>query len=310
MRPFSIRLFSPSGAPDGILVASRDDWPGRAVIFPRALAGEVKGRKEYQQPGIYILVSSKRMYIGEGDPVGDRIDSHVKHKDFWKKGVFFTAEGGRLNKAHVQHLESRLIALAKHAHRVPLDNANQPTVPALSEEEHAFTENFLHEVLLMLSLLGFWQFSLDEEDSDDSQEDAESAPSAEESAVVSTGKRAAMYSSIPKSLQFKLSARNADATLEVTEGGVVIKAGSRVADPVTDRFELDAPSYAALRRQLCEAGVIAQTTEGLVFTIDQFFSSGSAAAAVVRGAISNADWWKGSQDKSLGDYIREVKAKA
>lgn len=310
MRPFSIRLFSPSGAPDGILVASRDDWPGRAVIFPRALAGEVKGRKEYQQPGIYILVSSKRMYIGEGDPVGDRIDSHVKHKDFWKKGVFFTAEGGRLNKAHVQHLESRLIALAKHAKRVPLDNANQPTVPALSEEDHAFTENFLHEVLLMLPLLGFWQFSMDEEDVEDLQDEAETAANAEEAAAVSTGKRAALYTSIPLGLQFKLAARNADATLEVVEGGVVIKAGSRASDTVTDRFELDSASYAALRRQLCESGVIAQTPGGLVFTKDQFFSSGSAAAAVARGSVSNAEWWKGSQGKTLGDYIREAKAKA
>jgi hypothetical protein len=310
MRPFSIRLFSPSGAPDGVLVASRDDWPGRAVIFPRALAGEVKGRKEYQQPGIYILISAKRMYIGEGDPVGDRIDSHVKHKDFWKKGVFFTAEGGRLNKAHVQHLESRLIALAKHADRVPLDNANQPSVPALSEEDHAFTENFLHKVLLMLPLLGFWQFSVDEEDADDPKDDPDASSAADETATISNGKRAALYSSIPKGLQFKLTARNADATLEVIEGGVVIKAGSRVADPVADRFELDAPSYAAMRRQLCESGVIAQTETGLVFGKDQFFSSGSAAAAVARGAISNADWWRGSQGKSLGDYIREAKAKA
>lgn len=310
MRPFSIRLFSPSGAPDGILVASRDDWPGRAVIFPRALAGEVKGRKEYQQPGIYILVSSKRMYIGEGDPVGDRIDSHVKHKDFWKKGVFFTAEGGRLNKAHVQHLESRLISLAKHANRVPLDNANQPTVPALSEEDHAFTENFLHEVLLMLPLLGFWQFSEEENDGDVAQDDGDSAANAEESAVISTGKRAAMYSSIPLGLQFKLTARNADATLEVMEGGVLIKADSRVASPVTDRFELDAPSYAAMRRQLCESGVIAQRGAYWVFTQDQFFASGSAAASVSRGAVSNADWWKGGQGKSLGEYIREAKAKA
>lgn len=310
MRPFSIRLFSPSGAPDGILVASRDDWPGRAVIFPRALAGEVKGRKEYQQPGIYILVSNKRMYIGEGDPVGDRIDSHVKHKDFWKKGVFFTAEGGRLNKAHVQHLESRLITLAKHANRVPLENANQPTVPALSEEDHAFTENFLHEVLLMLPLLGFWQFSEEEDDGDVGQDDGDSASNAEESAVVSIGKRAAMYSSIPLGLQFKLTSRNADSTLEVIEGGVLVKADSRVASPVTDRFELDAPSYAAMRRQLCESGVIAQSSVDWVFTQDQFFASGSAAASVARGAVSNADWWKGGQGKSLGEYIREAKAKA
>jgi len=310
MRPFSIRLFSASGAPDGILVASRYDWPGRAVIFPRALTGEVKGRKEYQQPGIYVLVSRKRMYIGEGDPVGDRIDAHVKHKDFWKKGVFFTAEGGRLNKAHVQHLESRLISLAKHANRAPLDNANQPAVPALSEEDHAFTENFLHEVLLMLSLLGFWQFSAEEDDGEVAQDDEDSAANTEEAVVVGTDKRAAMYSSIPQGLQFKLTARNADATLEVIEGGVLIKAGCRVASPVTDRFELDVPRSAALRRQLCESGVIALNGADWVFSQDPFFASGSAAASVARGAVSNADWWKGEQGKTLGEYVHKAKAKA
>lgn len=308
MRPFSIRLFSPSGEPEGVLIASRDDWPGRAVIFPRALLGEVKGRKEYQQPGIYILVSSKLMYIGEGDPVGDRIDTHVKKKDFWRKGIFFSAEGGRLNKAHVQHLESRLIALAKLAKRVSLDNLNQPTVPALSEEDHAFTENFLHQILLMLPILGFWQFSV-EEDDEVLNDDLDNASLADETVAVSLGKRAALYSCIPVGLQFNLNYKNSNATLEVIEGGVAIKQGSLLTEPVTARFEVDAPSYAALRRQLTESGVIASTPAGLAFIKDQFFSSGSAAAAVVRGNISNADWWKGSSGKNLGEYIREAKAK-
>ena len=308
MRPFSIRLFSPSGEPEGVLIASRDDWPGRAVIFPRELAGEVKGRKEYQQPGIYMLVSSKLMYIGEGDPVGDRIDTHIKNKDFWRRGIFFTAEGGRLNKAHVQHLESRLIAMAKLAKRVGLDNANQPTVPALSEEDHAFTENFLREVLLMLPILGFWQFSA-EEDEAVIKDDLETASAADDSANVSTGKRVALYSAIPAGLQFNLAYKNAKATLEVVEGGVLVKQGSLVADPIPERYELDSPSYAALRRQLTESGVIAPTPVGLAFTKDQFFSSGSAAATVVRATNCNSDWWKGNSGKNLGDYIREAKTK-
>lgn len=309
MRPFSIRLFSPSGEPEGVLIASRDDWPGRAVIFPRELVGEVKGRKEYQQPGVYILVSSKLMYVGEGDPVGDRIDTHVKNKDFWRRGVFFTAEGGRLNKAHVQHLESRLIAMAKLAKRVGLDNANQPTVPALSEEDHAFTENFLREVLLMLPILGFWQFSAEVDDAV-LNDDLDAANAADESASVSSGKRAALYSAIPAGLQFNLIYKNAKATLDVVEGGVLVKQGSLVADPIPERFEVDAPSYAASRRQLTESGIIAQTESGWAFTKDQFFSSGSAAATVVRASNSNADWWKGSAGKNLGDYIRDAKAKA
>ena len=308
MRPFSIKLFSPSGEPKGVLIASRDDWPGRAVIFPRELVGEVKGRKEYKQPGVYILVSSKLMYIGEGDPVGDRIDTHDKKKEFWSRGIFFTAESGRLNKAHVQHLESRLIDLAKLAKRVDLDNLNQPTIPALSEEDHAFTENFLREVLLMLPILGFWQFS-DEEDDAIIQDDLETANAVEETIISSAGKRAKLYSAMPLGLSFNLTYKNLTSNLVITEGGVLVKKDSLVVHPIPERFELDSPAYAALRRQLTESGVVADSPSGWLFTKDQFFSSGSAAASVIRATHSNADWWRGNDGKNLGDYIREAKGK-
>ena len=159
MRPFSIRLFLPSGSPDGILVATNDSWPGRAVVYPRGLAGEVKERQEYRQPGVYALLGQKRMYIGGGDPVGDCLDSDAENKDFWHKAVFFTAEGGRLDKAHVQYLESRLIALAKDSGRVSLVHENQHAAPGLSEEGYAFAERFLYEILQMLPLLGFHHLS-------------------------------------------------------------------------------------------------------------------------------------------------------
>lgn len=308
MRPFSIRLFAPAGEPEGVLVASRDDWPGRAVIFPRELVGEVRGRKEYSQPGVYILVGAQKMYIGEGDPVGERIDTHDRNKGFWRRGVFFTAEGGRLNKAHVQHLESRLIALARDAGRVAMDNRNQPAVPALSEEDHALAESFLHQMLLTLPLLGFRQFAADE---DDQAAEQDGADPGEGDAVAesSAGKRAELYSSLKRGLEFRLNYKGACATLETVENGVQVKQGSTVVEPPSTRFEVDAASYAALRRQLVDSGVIALVQGKMVFTQDQFFSAGSPAASVVRGAVSNADWWKGSDGKSLGDHLRAQRAK-
>ena len=169
MRPFSIKIFVPSGDPEGVRIVTRDDWPGKAVVFPRELLGEVKGRKEFQQPGVYLLAGGKKLYIGEGDPLGDRLESHARNKSFWKKAEFFTAEGGRLNKAHVQHLESRLIALAYEADLAEMDNGNKPLAPALSEEEYASAENFLREILLMLPLLGFWQFDDDRQEEVDAE---------------------------------------------------------------------------------------------------------------------------------------------
>lgn len=309
MRPFTIKLFVPSGNPNGVLVASRDDWPGRAVIFPRALIGEVRGRKEFNQPGVYILVGKNKMYVGEGDPVGTRLDDHVKKKDFWTRAIFFTAESGRLNKAHIQHLESKLHGVGKEVSRVTVENIQNPGEPVLSEEDRAFANGFFQEILNMLPSLGFNQFIPAAVEAGETNEPGES--SNEDAGVVgASGKRAELYASLPQGMGFKLTSKGISAELEVTEGGVIVKKGSQVVNPPSATFEANSPSYAALRQQLVESGILSVEDGKLVFSSDQFFTSASAAATVVRGNNANAEWWKASDGKTLGDYIREVKAKS
>ena len=305
MRPFSIKIFVPSGDPEGVRIVARDDWPGKAVVFPRELLGEVKGRKEFQQPGVYLLAGGKRLYIGEGDPLGDRLESHARSKGFWKKAVFFTAEGGRLNKAHVQHLESRLIALAHESGLAEMDNGNKPLAPALSEEEYASAENFLREILLMLPLLGFWQFD------DDQQEEAEAEIQEEAQRQVFSkqgGKRAGLYSSLPRGMRFGFKGADIlQSVLELVESGVVVKAGSQAVLEPRQHFEIHGASYAARRRELIESGVL-QIQGGLyVFAQDQFFSSASAAASIVAGQNQNADHWVTDDGANLGDLLRKVR---
>lgn len=305
MRPFSIKIFVPSGDPEGLRVVSRDDWPGKAVVFPRELLGEVKGRREYQQPGVYLLAGGKKLYIGEGDPVGDRLDSHARNKSFWKKAVFFTAEGGRLNKAHVQHLESRLIALAKEAGLAELDNGNQPQTPALSEEEYAASENFLREILLMLPLLGFWHFDDDRSEQDEAEIQEEIIQTAK---LTLSSKRSDLYNRLPRGMSFGFhSSSNMQATLEVVDGGVLVKANSQAVLEPKQHFEIHGASYAALRRELIESGVLAQKGSTLVFSQDQFFASASAAASVIAGQNHNADHWVTADGVNLGDLLRSAR---
>ena len=307
MRPFSIKIFVPSGDPEGVRVVSRDDWPGKAVVFPRDLLPEVKGRREFQQPGVYLLSGGKRLYVGEGDPVGDRLGDHARKKQFWKKAVFFTAEGGRLNKAHVQHLESRLVALAKNAGLAELENENQPQIPALSEEEYASAENFLREILLMLPLLGFWHFD------DDREEEVEAEIQDEAQQEVTNkraGKRAGMYSSLPRGMLFHFrGSTQLKASLELVESGVVVKAGSIAAIEPKQHFEIHGATYAAKRRELIESGILKAEGGELRFAEDQFFSSASAAASIVAGQNQNADHWVADDGSNLGDMLREARSK-
>jgi hypothetical protein len=98
------------------------------------------------------------VYVGEGDPVGPRLDSHFARKDFWQTMLVFTSKDDNLNKAHIQHLEARLIAIAHDARRCELENGNVPALPSLSEMDAAEVEGFLEEMLLCLPVLGVTVF--------------------------------------------------------------------------------------------------------------------------------------------------------
>ncbi len=139
--PFSIRIFVTNGDPDGLRIVERSNWPGKALVFPRTLLPEVKHRPEFKQTGVYLLLGPREdgegdlLYIGEGDPVLPRLESHYAQKDFWNRAAFFVTSTGALNKAHVQYLESRLIRLSLDAKRIPLDNQVQPKLPTLNEAD-------------------------------------------------------------------------------------------------------------------------------------------------------------------------------
>ena len=162
LAPFSIRMFLPSGTPDGVKVVEKSNWVGRAIAGPRSRFGELRKRSEFAKTGVYVLTGQPdpdglpTVYIGEGDPVSERLINHYKAKDFWTTAVFFINNGkdDHLNKAHVQYLEARLVSLAKDVKRCVLDNANAPQRPALSEMDTADMEVFLEQMLQIFGVLG------------------------------------------------------------------------------------------------------------------------------------------------------------
>lgn len=98
------------------------------------------------------------LYIGEGDGVRNRIESHFKNKEFWSMGIAFVSANNSLNKAHVQWLEYALVARALEIKRCKLQNANVPQEPVLNESDRADVNGFLKEILQILPLLGVRAF--------------------------------------------------------------------------------------------------------------------------------------------------------
>jgi hypothetical protein len=158
-KPYTIRLFVPDGDPNTFKIIDKMNWTGIGLEISREAWTTYRNRKELNQAGIYILFGYQEeddlptLYIGQGDGVRNRIESHEKNKVFWDKVLVFVSSNGGLNRAHITWLEWALIQQAQITGRCKLDNNATPNEPILTESEKADTQEFLNEILSILPLV-------------------------------------------------------------------------------------------------------------------------------------------------------------
>jgi hypothetical protein len=112
--PFSLLIF----VADGLRIVDKSNWIGKALVLPRALLPQVKGRTELAPTGVHLLLGpypddeGDMLYVGDGDPIRPRLKSHYAHKDFWTRAIGFTTtastlitrESGKLHKPYANQL--------------------------------------------------------------------------------------------------------------------------------------------------------------------------------------------------------------
>lgn len=83
----SIRIFLASGEADGVWVAEKSNWTGKALMAPRTRFRDLRSRSDLTGPGIYLLIGpseselqAHRFYIGETDDLPRRLDDHNRNK--------------------------------------------------------------------------------------------------------------------------------------------------------------------------------------------------------------------------------------
>jgi hypothetical protein len=278
-RPFFIRVLVPTGDPDGLRIVEKSNWPGVGVVFNRTNYKEVVRRGEFDKTGVYILVGTSEdsilptIYVGEGDPVKNRLNQHYAKKDFWDWAVFFVAKDDSLNKAHVQHLESELLRLASEAKQSKLDNGQGALVPTLSEAELVLADSFLQDILSIVPLLGLGVF----------EKTVTLKKPREMLTIASKGIKASGY--------------------EDAKGFVVVKGSQLVKSEANTIHQY----MSTLRKDLLEQGVVKDQGQGYSFAQDQVFGSPSTAAGVILGRTANGRIeWKNSEGKTL----KQLQAKA
>lgn len=156
-----LKMFFTNDDIDGLSTFEFSNYTIQGTMFPRASLGDFKNRKESQKPGVYLLFNDEYLtdegllYIGEGDPVLPRLQSHSVNKDFWTYAVVFTSKDENLTKTQIQYIESRLIKLSIDSRRIKLDNSREEDIPSISESGQCEVELFLDVILDMLHALRF-----------------------------------------------------------------------------------------------------------------------------------------------------------
>jgi Domain of unknown function (DUF4357) len=283
MPGFSISIFLPDGDPRGRRVATRSHWTGEAVMVSRAQYPEVASDPRFQRTGVYVLTGpsedpsrTARVYIGQGDVVRSRINSHLANKDFWTDVLVFTKTDESLDKADATQLEARLVGLAKEAQRAELDNANEPSPPALASAKEADVQSFLEDMLPIFRVLGIDAFET-------------SIPSGD-----LVGPAVANSSAI---LSFNLSGGIGHG-YQTTDGFVVLK-GARAKKTEAPTIPRNARR---LREELVSSNVLLEVGGTYELQRDYRFSSSSAAAGVLAGcSTSGPAFWKDEHGRSLAE---------
>lgn len=286
-QPFALRLFVPSGIPEGMRIVEKSNWSGIGFVVPRSQLAEFLIRPEAQRPGVYVLLgpdpdgSGELAYIGEADPLGRRLEQHAASRDFWTVAFAFTDKDSHLNKAHGLHLEARLLDLAREARRCRLDNQQQGRSISLSEVDRAEAEGYLRELLLCCPVLGLRVFERPQ------------VPSPPASPATTPGPA-------PAPVLFQLRGPDAEGKGYESPGGFTVLEGARARLAFVDSSP---DSVIAFRRQLAEQGVFTNDGQGLFLSQSYEFNSPSQAAVMLLARTANGlVEWKDASGLSLREH--------
>lgn len=282
----TLKIFLVDGFAGGLKVIEKSNWIGKAVACSRSQFPKVKDRPEFKKTGVYLIYAQDAgeviptIYIGEGDPVLQRLESHDRNKDFWENLILFTSKDESLNKAHIQYLESRLVELANKAKKCNLENGNSPTLPALSESDIADMEAFLDNMILIYGVLGISVFE---------------TPSIN------------IYSNTPNPVvqnSLSLSGGKASAVgFESIEGFIVLKGAKANLTSAPSMSE----GIKAFREWMIKDGLFERGDDYFTLTQDYTFSSPSKASSVLLGRNSNGRIeWKNKEGITLKELQDKV----
>lgn len=279
-KPKTIITYLVDWNPTGIKTIELSSWVWKGVIIPRSKLKEAKDRRETNQAAIYFLfwedsAGNKKAYIWEAENLISRLSGHDSGKDFWDTVIAFISKDNNLTKWDIKFLESHAIQKAIDSKRYNLLNVAEPAINNLPEYQICAMEDFLENVDLLISALGYPIL-----------------------------KEMAPYPWLANNKKYYLKLPWCNAKWIYTEDGFIILTWSTGRLKETASFWGKAKQ---MRKIFIDSWVIAIDGEHIRFTDHLLCNSPSLASSLLAGIPSNG-WkeWKDEEGKTLDESERQA----
>lgn len=162
-----INVVLENGTLDGVVQISNKTGDDVIILSaPRKSVDYLFEVSESENFGVYLLLSEKKVYVGQSTDLKARIKNHIANKEWWNRVVLMTSASNRFNHSDIDYLESVLIDKAQNNHSLDTENKKSGNKFNVQRGDQIALDNYIEDAMLLLDFIGVRVFgSFDEDDS-------------------------------------------------------------------------------------------------------------------------------------------------
>ena len=155
----TIQLLLYDGKLNGVINIADSAWDlGEMYAAPRESVDELVSQS-VDKYGVYLLLSSDRVYVGQSSDLEKRVKQHVIGKLWWERVVLLTTKDDSFTRTDIDYMESVLIQKAESAKSLDSDNKNKGNAPKVDKFRKVALDQYLEEALFLMELIGISVFT-------------------------------------------------------------------------------------------------------------------------------------------------------
>ena len=155
-----INMLLYDGTLGGVIRIEDSNWnAGELFSAPRESVADLLKTGACNKYGVYLLLSSDMVYVGQSSDLAKRLSQHMSGKDWWDSAIILTTKDDSLNHSDIDFLENVLIEKAFEIKKLDCDNKKSGNPPKVDIFRKVFLGQYLDEALFLMQLIGVKVFS-------------------------------------------------------------------------------------------------------------------------------------------------------